>query len=394
MVFRNYAWAHEWVKQGHDVTIIASRFSHSRHKNPSGTNRIIEENINGVRYLWLWGNAYHASSTLGRLFSMAFYMAQTLLLPLPLTGKYDLVIASSPHPFVIYPARRLAKKNKAKLVYDIRDLWPLTLLKLGKYGTRNPVIRLMQAAENYACRHADLVTAVPRHCEDYLRIHGLAPGKFLHIANGAVLEESATPPLPEANAALLRSLHESGCFIVGYAGTLGIANAMHTLIDALAGTDSKIHVVILGHGPCLEDLRQRARENEVAGRVHFLAPVARAQVADFLDKIDIAYLGLQNSPLYGFGASLTKINDYMLAGKPILYAGNDPQNAVEESGGGIICDAENTEQVRKTLNTVVTMPKEELTHMGQRGREWLMKNQLVSEQVRRILEFLGLQSHR
>ncbi|MCR2730922.1 glycosyltransferase WbuB, partial [Salmonella enterica] len=74
-----------------------------------------------------------------------------------------------PHPFAIYPAARLARRYGARLIYDIRDLWPLTPILLGNYSQRHPFIRLLQAAEDYACRHADLVTAVPRNAEAYLR---------------------------------------------------------------------------------------------------------------------------------------------------------------------------------------------------------------------------------
>ena len=391
MVFRNYAWAREWVKQGHRVTLVTSSFAHARSLNPPpGQTRIVEEDIDGVRYVWVWGNRYRAASAVGRLISMALFTLQCFFLKLPLQERYDVVIASSAHPFTIYPAWRLARRFKARLVYDIRDLWPLSLIELGGHSKRNPVIWLMDAAEKFACRHADLVTAVPHRCESYLRDQGLPPGHFLAVGNGFIPEEMADEPLPTSHREKLEHLRTSGAFVVGYAGSIGLANAMHTLVEALNGSDERIHAVLMGHGACVEDLKQQAQHLNVAHRVHFLEPVARAQIPAFLRLIDLAYIGLLDLSVYRFGTSLTKVNDYMWAKKPILYSGNDPDNAVVLSGGGFSCAAENIEELRQTLNRAAAMDKKELTALGDKGHQWLLENRLVSRQVQQIIAALGL----
>ncbi len=387
MVFRNYAWAREWVKQGHQVTIIAGQFVHTRSTNPKAKNRITQEDIHGVHYIWLWGNRYTQASVLGRVLSMALYMAQCLFLKLPLEKNYDLVIASSPHPFVIFPAHQLAKKCKAKLIYDVRDLWPLTLLHLGTYTKANPLIRLMDWAERYACRHADLVTAVPSNCKDYLVTQGLSPDRFMAVANGLVIEEhEQVQTLPNTHRALFDRLKQENAFIIGYAGALGTANAMHILIEALPYTAEIIHTVIVGHGAYRDQLIERAKQLQVDHRVHILEPVLRDHVQSFLHHCDVAYLGLKSSPLYAMGASLTKLNDYLLAAKPVIYAGEDPLNPVEQSGCGLLCRAENSKDVAGAIERLQQMPVEERQAMGQKGHDWLMANQLVSDQVKRIIK--------
>ncbi len=391
MVFRNYAWAREWVKQGHDVTIVASVFSHSRNVNPPRIKRISDEMIDGIRYIWVWGNVYTQSDTLGRIRSMALYTLQCLFLPLPVKKQADLVIASSPHPFAIFPAWRFARLASARLIYDIRDLWPLTMLKLGKYKPSNPVVWLMQRAENFACRHADLVTAVPHNCEAYLHTKGLPAGRFLAVANGAVIEEGDhTVDLPDMHRDVLKTLRQDNKFIVGYAGSIGVSNAMHVLLDALPGTDARIHVVIMGQGACLDDLMTQAAALNITDRIHVLPPVARPQVQDFLQQIDLAYLGLQDSPLYEMGASLTKLNDYMLAAKPVLYAAGDPHNAVERSGGGFLCQAENSAEVQQALQQAARMSSDDLVQMGAVGRAWLLDHQTAARQTQMILDTLAI----
>lgn len=384
MVFRNYAMAREWVRQGHSVTIVATGYSHMRQKQPQFKGRVGEENLEGIRYIWVWGPRYKPTSMLGRIFSMATYTAQCLALPLPLDKRYDIVMCSSPHPFAIYPATRWARRFKARLIFDIRDLWPLTPLHLSAASARHPFIRLLQAAEDYACRHADLVTAVPHNAEAYLQSRGLSADRFLAIPNGAI-DDLPTHPLPNAHSETLRQLKADGAFIIGYAGTLGTANAMNVIVEALSAAHNSVHLVMLGDGACREQLRAQAHQLNCSTRVHFLPPVGRHQVAHFLSFVDVAYAGGHKSPLYTYGASVTKLNDYMLASIPTLYSMGDLNNAIEMSGAGISCEPDNPPALAQAINTLMNLPKSELEELGKIGRAWCLEHQLVSTLCKKII---------
>jgi len=388
MVFRNYAMAREWVRQGHDVTIVASGYSHVRQHQPTFKGRVGIQMLDGVRYVWLWGPRYSPASHFGRVASMGAYTLQCQLFPLPAGRRYDVVIASSPHPFTIYPAARLARRHKARLIFDIRDLWPLTPIHLGDAPTWHPFIRAMQAAEDYGCRHADLVTAVPHNAEPYLQSRGLAVGRFLPIGNGALVDTVPPQPLPEQHAALLAHLRDSNAFILGYAGTLGHANAMEAVVDALPRTHSRVHLVMMGDGSSRESLQKQAGRLGCLERVHFLAPVTRRQVPSFLNRIDVAYVGLHASPLYAYGASLTKLNDYMLASVPILYSVGDTNNPVQASGAGLCCPPGDPSAIATAVDQMAAMSSDPLHAMGAAGREWCLANNLVAHHTRHILSTL------
>lgn len=388
MVFRNYAMAREWVRQGHQVTIVACAYSHFRQKQPVMRGRVQQEMLDGIRYVWVWGPRYSQASSLGRVTSMATFTLQCLVLPLPLDEHCDVVVCSSPHPFAIYPAARLARRFGARLIYDIRDLWPLTPVLLGNYSPRHPFIRLLQAAEDYACRHADLVTAVPRNAEAYLRGRGLAAGRFLPVSNGAFLDDAPADPLPHAHVELLRGLRQAGGFVIGYAGTLGVANAMDGAITAISRCPANIHLVMLGDGGSRAALDEQARALGCLDRVHFLAPVGRRQVKEFLANVDVGYVGGRRSPLYEYGASVTKLNDYMLARLPILYAVGDPENAVELSGAGFSCAPDDLDQQAALMQRLAQMTPSELSTLGTTGYRWCVENQLVSTQASLVLTTL------
>ncbi len=390
MVIRNYNWAIALKELGHDVTVMASGYSHYRQNNPVLGNNDIQRNIiDGIRYLWVRGAKYNPDSNLGRIKAMAEFTRRSYAIARRTKIDYDLVIASSPQPFVIYAAKKIAKKAKAKLIYDIRDLWPLTLIKLGNISKFHPFIMALQHAENYACKHADMVTGVPQNAGDYLKTKGLKDGKFLHVGNGFL--QTKTPiiaDLPETHETLLQGLEKQKAFMIGYTGTIGKANAMHIAVRALKNTDKKIHLVFVGRGNLEQEMRDLAVQEDIQDRVHFLPPIAHEQVHHFLSRVDAAYVGALRSELYEWGASPTKINDYMMAKKPIIYTVGDKNNPVELAGSGISCQAENVPDISAAYTTLAKTTKKKRLEMGTLGYQWLLDNQIVSGQIDTLLEKL------
>ena len=154
--------------------------------------------------------------------------------------------------------------------------------------------------------------------------------------------------------------------MVGYAGRVGLANALHTLIDG-ASLEPAVQVVILGDGSHVPTLKAQAQRLGIAERVTFLPSVDKAQVNDFLGRMDAVYIGLQHQPLFRFGVSPTKLNDYMLAAKPIISAIDAPGDVVAESGAGISCAAEDPAAIAAAIGKLRALSGAELGLLGQRG---------------------------
>jgi glycosyltransferase involved in cell wall biosynthesis len=109
-------------------------------------------------------------------------------------------------------------------------------------------------------------------------------------------------------------LRRQGRFVVGYAGTHGISNALDTLLDAAQRLrDQPVAFVLVGAGPDKPALARRAAELRLAN-VHFFDPGSKAQVPALLQRFDLAYIGWRRQPLYRFGISPNKLIDYMMAG--------------------------------------------------------------------------------
>ena len=378
MEYRPFYLAREWVRLGHRVRIVASAQSHIRAQAPHLDGRArLSETIDGVEYLWIATPAYRGNGA-ARVINMFAFVSQLFRQARQLVDDFspDVVIASSTYPLDIWPAHRIARMAGARLLFELHDLWPLSPMELGGYSKWHPFIMLLQAAENFACRHADAIVSILPKVRDHLEQHGMAPHKLHIVPNGADPAEwlAIAPAVPGLAGARLAALRRQGKFIVGYAGTHGIANALDTFLAAarLVG-DEQIAFVLVGGGPAKESLQRMAHDMKLAN-VHFFDPVPKEQVPALLHSFDVAYIGWQRQRLYRFGIAPNKLIDYMMAGCTILHsvdAGNDP---VAEAGCGLTVAPQDPQAVSRGLLALFMLDPQERAALGERGRTYALSN--------------------
>ncbi|ABM38417.1 glycosyltransferase family 4 protein [Polaromonas naphthalenivorans] len=376
MEFRPFYLAREWVRAGHRVQIVAASFSHIRARQPELDGAVLEEQIEGIDYRWLVTPGYKGNGA-GRVKNMlAFMWALWRDSPrLAREFKPDVVIASSTYPMDIWPARRIARLSKARLVYEVHDLWPLSPMELGGLSRWHPFIIWVQMAEDYAYRHADKVVSMLPKAGQYMCSRGMAPQKFTYVPNGVDEQEWAQPAdLPQPVKAALDTLRAKGLPLVGYAGTHGLSNALDVLLDAASQLKGKAEVVIVGTGPDRDALLARVA-NEDLSNVTMLPAIPKQSVPRFLDGVDIAYIGWHPNPLYRFGISPNKLMDYMMAGKPVVHsvsAGNDP---VAEAGCGFTVPPGDAAAVAQAILKLAAMSDAQRKLLGAAGKRFILKNQ-------------------
>ncbi|WP_426101980.1 glycosyltransferase family 4 protein [Massilia sp. TSP1-1-2] len=390
MEYRPFYLAREWVRLGHQVRIIASSQSHIRALAPHLDGRArLDETIDGVQYRWIATPAYRGNGA-ARVLNMFAFVSQLYRQGRQLAREFDadVVIASSTYPLDIWPAHRIARLSGARLLFELHDLWPLSPMELGGYSSWHPFIMLLQAAENYACRHADAIVSILPKVREHLEAHGMAPHKLHIVPNGADPAEwlGVADQLPGLAGARLAALRRQGKFIVGYAGTHGVANALDTLLAAASVVgDERFAFVLVGGGPEKARLQAIAAERKLSN-VHFFDPVPKQQVPALLECFDVAYIGWQRQRLYRFGIAPNKLIDYMMAGCAILHsveAGNDP---VLEAGCGLTVAPQDPAAVARGLLALFMLSPDERAALGQRGRAFAMANLSYPVLGRRFLQ--------
>jgi glycosyltransferase involved in cell wall biosynthesis len=292
---RHYCMARELAKQGHRVYLIAASYTHLLREPPEMPRDVWIQPVEGFQFVWLRVPAYadaHSKKRLVNWFRFAWMLGK---LPEVIPDKPDAILYSSPSLVGYLGAQRLAKIYRVPLTFEVRDIWPLSLTEIGGYSPRHPFIRFLQWIEDKAYRESDRVVSNLKNAVEHMQERGMDPDKFAWIPNGFSLDDVANPELlPDS----VRSQLPLNKFIVGYTGTLGVANALDTLIEAAERLKAQDDIVFVLFGGGKD-------------------------------------IGLINQPLFKYGVSPNKLFDYMLAAKPILYAINSgAYRPIEDSRSG------------------------------------------------------------
>ncbi len=388
MEFRPYYLAREWVRLGHTVQIVAADFSHVRARQPSAASEVID----GIAYRWLPTPPYKGNG-MGRMRNILAYL-QALWADAPAwAGRFkpDVVIASSTYPLDIWPAQRIARLAKAKLVHEVHDLWPLSPIELSGMSRWHPFALICQSAETTACRHADVVVSMLPKVHEHLAGKGLDLKKLHIVPNGITLDEwqGQPPPLDAAVADAIDSARLDKRVVVGYAGSMGPPNALDTLLDAAALLrDEPFAFVLVGDGHSREALSARVRDEQLV-HVKLLPPIPKAQVPAFLERLHMAWIGWQRVPIYRFGIAPNKLMDYMMARCPVVHAvqaGNDP---VAEARCGFTVAPQDPAASADGLRRLAALPAGLRRAMGERGRAHVLAHHTYPVLARQFLKALS-----
>ena len=230
MEYRHYYLGKEFIKWGYNVTVISASYSHLFYNFPNVENAFKLENIDGINYLWVKVLKYEHAHDKKRVLKWFYFTFKTYsFLPTAYLDKPDVIIISPMAPFPIISGYKWAKKFGAKLIYEVKDIWPLTLIELGGYSEWHPIIKLMELFERFGYKRVDRIVSVLPLLKDHINKYGIGSERVEYIPNGVSL------PNKNVNLKELNKIFEkipSDKFIVGYAGTIGEANALSELIHA------------------------------------------------------------------------------------------------------------------------------------------------------------------
>jgi glycosyltransferase involved in cell wall biosynthesis len=386
MEYRPFYLAREWVRSGHNVTIVAASHSHVRTVSPKIHRDVTEEFIDGIRYVWLATSPYKGNGP-GRVRNIfSFLLRLNRRWPQIVAGTPPhVVIASSTYPLDIYPARRIAREFGARFVFEVHDLWPLSPIEIGGMSPRHPFIRLLQKAEDAAYRDADSVVSLLPKTLDHMVSHGLDPRKWRWVPNGVAPSEweAELPVLPNEQAAKIGEARQRGAFLVGYAGGHNLSNGLDTLIDAATSLlNQNIEILLVGQGTEKDRLAKQAN----GANIHFLPPIPKSAIPAFLSAMDALYIGFRDERLYRFGVCPNKLMDYMMAARPIIYAINGHDNTVDTAGCGITVPSEDSRSLADAILMLSQTQADERQAMGCKGRQYVIEHHDYAVLARKFVE--------
>jgi glycosyltransferase involved in cell wall biosynthesis len=358
-----YDLASKLVGKGHRVTFFAAGFSHYKFEEirlKQGEDSR-EELCNGVRFVWIktpgyktnnWRRAYNILS-----FAWRAYWNARRREEVP-----DLIIGTTFHPLNSFCAYCISVSKKRPFVFEVKDLWPLTMIEFGKLSPRSPLAIILRYLEKFLARHASKIMTTLPGVSGYYAELGIPNERTAWIPNGLEL----------ARYANLRPF--DGClpspFTLLYAGGLVSANALETIIRAaqiVQERERDARFVFVGGGQQKPQLVQLAKELNLRN-IQFRDAVPKNELHRIMEEAHAFILSMRNLPgLYRYGMSFNKLCDYVAAGRPVLFAGDSSYNVVKEFKCGIVVPPENPEAFAEAIREFRSLSNEERAEMGRNG---------------------------
>ena len=229
---------------------------------------------------------------------------------------------------------------------------------------------------------------------EYIKNRGIPFDKIAFIPPGTdpVIFQNSSQQLPAKLAEIIDESRSHGKFIAGYAGAIGIANSLRTIIDAaeeLHNKDNnKIHFILVGDGPEKEKLTELIRIKGL-DNISIADAIPKNSIASLLSKMDILLLAWKHSDLYTkYGIGSNKLWDYMMAAKPIAWAVESINDPVKDAGCGITVPPENPEQLAKAILQLYNLGDKKRAEMGKRGYKYVMENNSTPVLAQRFLDLI------
>lgn len=375
---RHYDLGRQLTARGYRVTVFAAGFSHFTFKEERlrWWQLFRSEYFDGVRFIWLRTFPYRGNSAL-RLLNMLSYAAAVLVVQARFSPP-RWVIGSTVHPFAALAGYFVARARRAVFLYEIRDLWPQTLVDMGAVPDRSPVARFMRMLERFLAERSAAVITLIGGLQNYFDERGIRATRVEYIPNGVMV--AGTDSRPTFTSSPLGDWMMEGRFVCIYVGVHGSANRLHVVIEAAhvleQRGDDRIRIALVGDGPEKQTLRQMATELKLQNVV-FLDPIPKEGVRPLLDHADAALFHLGETDVFRYGISSNKLFDYLGSGTPVVFACTSGYDPVAAAGAGISIRPDDPKALADAMQVLSSTATHELSAMGDRGRRYVVEHHSI-----------------
>ena len=382
------ALAETWAADGDSVTVLTGMPNHPTGMVPPAYRGAVRrhEHQDGYRVIrtWLYAtpNEGVARKTAGHL----SFMISSVLLGGRRCGPADTVVVSSPTFFSIGAAWVLARMKRARLVVEIRDLWPAIFVELGVL-TNHRLIRLLERLELAAYAAADRVVVVSDGFRANLIDRGVPGDKVHTIRNGVILDRfdpgaTADPRVRDRLGA------RAGDCLVLYLGTHGISHGLPGVAAAAARLAGEpVHFTFVGEGADKSRLRRRVAELAL-DNVTLLPGVPHEEVPGLLAAADICLVPLRDVPLFSTFIP-SKMFEYLAAGKAVVGAVTGEAAQILREAGAVVVPPEDSAALADAIRALAGDPQRRQA-MGRRGRSHVERSFDRVALAREYRQILGL----
>ena len=375
--------ARELKQMGHEVVILTAMPNYPAmqiHPDYIGKKYVVDEFENiPVHRAWIYVSKNR--SIISRLMNYFSFTFSSTYYASKIKGNFDYLMVESPPLFLGISAWWISKRKKAKMVFNVSDLWPESAEKLGVISNKM-FLKLATILEEWLYKKSYMVTGQTQGIVQNIKTR--FPNKKVHwLPNG--VDESIFSFKKQENVRQQLKLSNDD-FLILYGGIIGLAQGLDVILDAakLLPAESKITYLLLGDGPEKNRLQQRVVEENIA-RVKFLELVSREVVPSYVDAVDVAVIPLKKMDLF-LGAIPSKIFENLALGKPLLLSvdGEARSLFIDQGNAGLFIEPENSKMLAEKSLQMEANP-EMVREMGNNGKAFVqtyfMRKKITSDWV-------------
>jgi colanic acid biosynthesis glycosyl transferase WcaI len=377
-------FAQELQKYGFEVEVITGFPNYPGGKIYDGYKiRFIQQEIKGgvlITRLPLYPS--HSQSTFGRIFNYISFATSALFYGVIVAKKPDVVYAYHPPLTVGITASLTRFFRRVPVVYDIQDMWPDSLQSTGIISNY-----LILAIVGKICK-------IVYDSVDHIAVHSLGFKKLL-IARGVperkidvIYNWCDEASMCKTNGELPKNFPDADRFIILYAGNMGKAQALDSVLEAAEIVHKKapaICFVFIGSGIELDNLQRIAKTKRLYN-VRFIPAVPMSEIGMVLEKADVLLVHLKKDSLFTITIP-SKTQAYMAVGKPLIMAVHgDVADLVKEANCGVIAEPENPEAIANAALKLYSLSYSERRIMAERSKQYYQSNLSLSVGVGKFVE--------
>jgi putative colanic acid biosynthesis glycosyltransferase WcaI len=385
--------AHHWAEAGHDVSVLTGFPNHPtgvvpEEWRPRLRRLTYHEKTGGVNVYrtWLWPLPNRKAHERMRNYASFLLSAalRGLFLPQP-----DVIIGTSPQLLVALAGWWLGFARRIPFVFEVRDLWPESLTAVGVGNEDSLLHHALAAIARFLYQRSDRIVVVTPAFKEHLIRRWRVPEEKISIVENGVETDLFAPQSEASNVALRRTLSAEGKFLVCYAGTLGMAHGLETLLDAateLRDQNSQVAFVVIGEGAEKERIKAIAHAKGL-DNIRFIDQQPREKIPAFISASDVCLVLLKKTDVFKTVIP-TKLLEFMSCARPvILGVDGQARQIVEAAGGGMVIEPENSEALAGAIQQLAA-DRSMGVDLGRRGRAYITKNLSRRETADKYLRIL------
>jgi glycosyltransferase involved in cell wall biosynthesis len=381
---RGYLIMKEFARMGYRAVIITSD-SNTLAEVPELQGQTLIQQVDGMTVLWVRTMKYTIAKSIRRILSWIDFEYRLFRVPKNEIPKPDVLIVSSLSLLTLLNGFWLKHQYGCRLIFEIRDIWPLTLAEEGGFSRWNPLVLFLGLIEWAGYKYADVIVGtmpnLKEHVSDVLGSH-----REVHCIPMGV-DESILMPSGSLSADYINQYFPKDQFVIAHAGAIGITNALDTFLDCAESlkNNPKLCFLVIGDG----DLRDfYVKKYGHLSNVIFAPKVSKDKVQAALSRCDLLYFSVHSSKVWQFGQSLNKIIDYMVAGKPIVASYTGYPSMINEANCGTYVPAGDIPALKREIERYASMSQSDLVEIGSRGKSWILENRSYQRIAKNYLEIL------